>query len=51
MTRPNTYTDDLYATRLLRDLEALGNPRPDLGGLILGLSCALWGLFWWWALA
>lgn len=47
--KPNTHTDALYATRLIRELES-HNPRPDLGVLILGLCCAFWGLFWWWAL-
>lgn len=48
--RPNCYTDDLYATRRLRELESQCNPRPDLGALILGLYTLFLGLCWWWAL-
>ena len=46
MTRPNTATNDLYASRLIQELEAQANPRPELGlwflaayGLFLGLFC------------
>lgn len=48
MTRPNTYTDDLYATRLLRELEAQCNPRPDIGLLILVSYALCFGLFVYW---
>ena len=44
----NTYTDDLYATRLLRELEAQCNPRPDIGLLILVSYALCFGLFVYW---
>ena len=51
MTKPNSDTDDLSATRLLRELEAQCN-RPDPGLLILGCYLVCLGLlgYWiWWA--
>ena len=48
--RPNTSLDDLYASRLIQELEA-HNTRPDLGLLILGLYGLFLGLFLYWVLA
>ena len=46
--KPNTATNDLYASRMIRDLDAQANPRPDLGLAILGLYGLLLGLFLYW---
>ena len=50
--RPNTSLDDLYASRLLQELETQATtPRPDLGLLILGLYGLFLGLFLYWIVA
>ena len=48
--RPNTYTDALYASQRLRDLEDGCPPHPLLGLAVLTMYGALLGLFVYWVL-
>ena len=49
--RQNSHVDNLYATRLLQELESQCNPRPDLGVLILGSYVLALILFVYWCVS